>query len=401
MNTHLGGICSGRRWWRALPAASALLLVAAACGSDNGSTSSSATTAAATAAPAAAATSAAASGQSDCTTAATNALQAYGQLPTKLPSSFTPLPTKPSPGGKVIKIVNGTIPADGHSADEQAVAAQAVGWSSEKIVFNGTVEDLNAKWEQAIAEKPTVITGSGWPAAALQQPLADAQKAGIVAALSSVTDTATANPGLAAVSNGTEVAKLMGDIHANLVMRDSNCKAHVAIFSLPFPILKVATDEFTSMLSSKCPDCKVTYNEIQPKDLGSPAATNAMVSKLQADPSIKYAYTIIGNVAAGLTTALSQANITGVKIFGQVPDENAIKALQDGTNAWWVTQDSTINGWMELDAALRAVESGKPVTTTENPLGVLTPENVPKGSSTVPTYPGNFRDLFKQIWLVN
>jgi ABC-type sugar transport system substrate-binding protein len=82
------------------------------------------------------------------------------------------------------------------------------------------------------------------------------------------------------------------------------------------------------MLSSKCPDCKVTYNEIQPKDLGSPAATNAMVSKLQADPSIKYAYTIIGNVAAGLTTALSQANITGVKIFGQVPDENAIKALR-------------------------------------------------------------------------
>jgi ABC-type sugar transport system substrate-binding protein len=386
----VGYLSAHRRW----PIISAVLAVAIVLGACSSSSKKSTAAGAAPAAPAQ-------SGQSDCVKSANDFLRSYNQLPTTLPSAFTPLSKPPKPGGTVIKIVNGTIPSDGSSFDEQVQAAQAIGWTAKKIVFNGTVEDVNAKWEQAIAEKPTAITGSGFPAAALQKPLTDAKAAGIIAQLSSVTDTAVSNPGLAAVSNGTEVSKQMGDLHANLVMRDSGCKAHAAIFNLPFPILKVATDEFQQTLTSKCPDCKVSYNEIQAKDLGSPAATNAIVSALQADPSIKYAYTIIGNVAAGLTTALTQANITGVKIFGEVPDNNAIKALQAGTNAWWVTQSSQINGWMELDAILRVLDTGQPVTTGANPLGVLTPQNVPQGStSTIPTYPSNFRELWKQVWKV-
>src|SRR5206468_2205189 len=135
---------------------------------------------------------------SDCAKAAADFLKPYDQLPTKLPTADYPaLTTKPAAGGSVIKIVNGTIPADGNSADAQAEAAQAVGWTAKKIVFNGTVEDLNAKWEQAISEKPTAITGSGFPAAALQQPLADAKAAGVIASLSSVTDQANSFPGFA------------------------------------------------------------------------------------------------------------------------------------------------------------------------------------------------------------
>ena len=197
------------------------------------------------------------------------------------------------------------------------------------------------------------------------------------------------------------MAKTLGQLHANMVMKESDCKANVAIFSLPFPILKVGTDEFQAVLKAECPDCKVSYSEIQPKDLGSPAATNAIVSKLQSDPSVKYVLTVIGNVAAGLNTALDQANIKDVKIFGAVPDENSIKALQDGTNAWWLTQTSQINGWMELDAVLRAIESGKPVNTTGNPIGVLTPENVPPDAASVPIFPADYEDLFKQVWQVS
>jgi ABC-type sugar transport system substrate-binding protein len=395
MTTHLIHEPRARRGWIG-PSAVAIAAMVAMAGCSSGTkTASTATTSAGSGSA-----TTAASAASSCVADANAYLKDYQQLPTALPASFTPLSKAPKSGGTVIKIVNGGIPSDGHSADEQAVAAQAIGWTAKKIVFNGTVEDLNAKWEQAIAEKPTAITGSGFPAAALQKPIADAKAAGIIAALSSVTDTAISNPGLGAVSNSTAVSKNMGDLHANLVMRDSGCKAHVAIFNLPFPILKVATDEFQSVLTAKCPDCKVSYNEIQAKDIGSPTATNAIVSALQADPSIKYAYTIIGNVADGLVSALSAANISGIKIFGEVPDAAAIKALQDGTHAWWVTQDSTINGWMELDSILRVLDTGQPVTTTGNPLGVLTPQNVPKGTSTVPTYPTNYRELWKKLWLV-
>ena len=76
--------------------------------------------------------------------------------------------------------------------------------------------------------------------------------------------------------------------------------------------------------------------------------------------------------------ALDTANISDVKIFGQVPDENAIKALREGASGWWVNQSSLINGWTELDAALRALDSGSFYIASQHPLALLTPDNVPQ-----------------------
>ena len=379
----------------AVSIAMAFALAAAACGDDG---ASSADAPAADGASRESETGAADDANAGCIATADAFLADYDRLPTVLPDSFTPLGTTPEPGGHVIKIVNDTIPSDNNSADAQERAAEAIGWTAERITHDGTVEDLNRAWQQAIAKKPTAIAGSGFPAAALQKPLADAAAAGIVVQLSSVTDQANEYPGLAATANGVAVAEQLGEIHAHMVMRDSECQGHVAVFSLPFPILTVVTDRFEAVLDAECPECEVSYTEIQPTDLGSPAATNAVVSALQADPSVKYAFTIIGNVAVGVATALDQAGISDVQIFGQVPDENAIAALQDGTNAWWLTQASQINGWLELDAVVRAIEDEAPVNTTGNPIGVLTPENVPQGTSDVPVFPDDYEDLFLEIW---
>jgi ABC-type sugar transport system substrate-binding protein len=335
---------------------------------------------------------------SQCVSAADAYLKGYDQLPTALPPSFTPLAARPKPGGTIVRIVNGKLQGDANSADAQQQAAKAIGWTAKRVVFDGTVEDLTAKWEQVIADKPTVIDQGGWGANILQKQFDEAKAAGIVVSLDNVIDAPQTYPGLASVTNGTSTYQLLGQLMANLVMRDSGCKANVAVFNLPFPILRVETDSFRTELASKCPDCKVSYGEMQSKDVGTPAATGAVVSKLQADPSIKYIFAVVANVADGLTTALSQAGITGEKVFGAVPDTNSIKALQDGTDAWWVTTSSTFNGWAGLDGALRAIASGKAVVAPEQPFGVLTPSNVPKGTSNVPTYPVNFEQLLKQVW---
>jgi ABC-type sugar transport system substrate-binding protein len=337
---------------------------------------------------------------SACMTSAQNHLKPWDALPTALSSAYTPLSKKPTAGGSVIKLVNGSIPADNESYEQQAMAAQAIGWTAKKIVFDGTVEDLNAKYEQAISQKPTAITTSGWPVAALQKPLADAKSAGIVVGLSSVPDQPTSNPGYASNTNGAATAKEIGELQANLFMRDSNCKGSVAIVNLPFPILKVITDAFQATVSANCPDCKVSYNEVQSKDIGTPALSNAVVSKLQSSPSTKYVYAIIGNVADGLSPALAQAGLTGIKVFGQVPDDASIAALRDKSNAWWVNQNSLINGWTELDGILRAVDSGKTVVDAGGyPLAVLTPDNVPSGTG-IPVLPADYQNEFKTLWHV-
>ena len=388
---------SRRRQRRSLTAAgvAAIAVTLMACSSGTSSTSSSG---AAGATSAAGATGAAT--MSSCMTAANNFLTPWDALPTTLSSDYTPLSAKPAPGGTVIKLVNGAIPSDNESYQQQALAAKAIGWTAKEIIFDGTVADLNTKFEQAISDKPKAITLSGWPPASLARPLADAKAAGIVVGLSSVADPASSYPGYASNTNGAATAKEIGQLNAYMFMRDSGCKGSVAIFNLPFPILKIGTDEFQATVKAHCPECTVSYNEVQASDIGTPALPSAVVSKLQSSPDTKYVYAIIGNVADGLAPALSQAGITGVKIFGQVPDATSIAALRNGTNAWWIDQNSLINGWTELDGVLRAIETKKPSSDTGGyPLAILTPQNVPSGTG-IPVEPANYQDEFKKLWLV-
>jgi ABC-type sugar transport system substrate-binding protein len=337
---------------------------------------------------------------SSCMTAANNFLKPWSTLPTSLSSAYTPLTSKPAPGGTVIKLVNGSIPSDGQSFQQQAIAAKAIGWKAKEIIFDGTIADLNAKFQQAVSAKPTAITVSGWPPAALQRPLAAAKAAGVVVGLSSVSDPAVSYPGYASNTNGAATAREIGQLNAYKFMQDSGCKGSAAIFNLPFPILDIATTEFTNTVQAHCPDCKVSYNVVQSSTIGTPALPSAVVSKLQSSPSTKYVYAIIGNVADGLAPALSQAGISGVKIFGQVPDATSIAALRSGANAWWIDQNSLINGWTELDGVLRAIETKKPVSDTGGyPLAILTQKNVTSGTG-IPVEPANYQQEFKKLWLV-
>jgi ABC-type sugar transport system substrate-binding protein len=335
--------------------------------------------------------------------AAANAyLKPWDTLPTSLSSVYTPLTSKPTPGDTVIQIVNGTIPSDNQSFQQMAIAAHAIGWTAKEIIFDGTVADDNAKWDEAVADKPTAIIQSGWEPAEIERPLAAAKAAGIVVGLSSVGDLATSYPGYASNTNGTATSEEIGELNAYMFMLESGCKGSAAIFSLSeFPILTVSTNAFTSTVKAHCPDCTVSYNAVQSTDIGTPALSQAVVSKLQSSPNTKYVYAIIGNVADGLAQALTQAGITGVQIFGQVPDATSIAALRNNTNAWWIDQSALINGWTSLDGILRVIEAKHSMNDTGGyPLAILTPQNVGAGSS-IPTYPANYQSEFEKLWAVS
>ena len=93
------------------------------------------------------------------------------------------------PGGTIIKLVNGQLATDVVGGKALVAAAAAVGWTGHYVVYNGTIQDLNAKWQQAISEHPTAIVSSGPPAAAVSQVLAASKKAGIITDLLGATDT--------------------------------------------------------------------------------------------------------------------------------------------------------------------------------------------------------------------
>jgi ABC-type sugar transport system substrate-binding protein len=269
------------------------------------------------------------------------------------------------------------------------------------VIFNGSVQDLNAKFQQAIAEKPTAIMFGGIPANQISAGLAQADKAGIITETTSIGDPVSLTGGYRAGVNPNSVYTVQGQINAYVLLRNSGCKdVDALVATLPaYASLTAAADGFTSVLTAHCPGCKVQVDNILASNLGSAAVTSSIVSAIESNPKIKYVYAQIGAIADGLQAAMAAAGITGVAVIGQVPDPQSFQALQEGKPGWWVNQSSVIDGWCELDVVLRSEETGKALTENCVPFGVVTPQNVTKGA-TQPNYPANYQQLFERLWHV-
>ncbi|MCE0763549.1 substrate-binding domain-containing protein [Pseudonocardia kujensis] len=361
-------------------------LVLSACSSGPSTDSSSATTPEQTRA---------------CVVKANAFLADWKTFPTTLPQSpparYTKLDQKP-PTGKRAVYVRQNFPAAQSTSDGAHAAAEALGWNYQAVIYDNSVPDFIAKLDSVIATKPDFIMTNGLPAASFQKQIDDAKAAGITFVLTSVSDPPVSVPGLGGVGNATETAKVISRIHANMALSTSGRTAKTVIFSLDYPILDVSEDEYAKVMSEACPACTTEVVKIQPKDIGTPAATSQMVSKLEADPSTKYAYTMIGDIASGLAQALKPAGLDDVRIFGQVPNESSIAALRDGTNAWWVNQSSRINGYDMMDMAARISVTGRVQSDPGGyPLALLTKDNVPPGTAA-PVIPENVLDLYEQTW---
>jgi ABC-type sugar transport system substrate-binding protein len=374
----------------ALAVTAVTVLLVSGCSSNDGTTS-----------PSGAGGSASAAATAACVTKASNYLKSWDTFPTTLPASpparYMPLPTKPA-AGKTIDYITQNFPAPIASATAAATAAKSIGWTVKTITYDTTLPDYIAKFESAIQTKPDFIVEGGLPAASFQQQIAQAKAAGINVIIADTSEAPVSVPGFSAVVSGGGTQKQIADVQAYQVLADSHCNAHVAIFTLDYPIITLGNNEFTDVLKQNCPACSVKSILIQSQDIGTPAMTSQEVAALQGNPNIKYAYTAIGNVQDGLPQSLRVAGVTGIKIFGQNPDNSSIAALRDGTNAWWVNQASAVQGYDFVDAAVRVTATGKVVQDTGGyPLALITPQNVPSGID-MPVIPSNILSLYEKLW---
>ncbi|MEV4604415.1 hypothetical protein AB0K15_44550 [Amycolatopsis sp. NPDC049253] len=328
-------------------------------------------------------------------------LAPYTKPATTLPSELTALARRPDPGGSVIQISNGSLPQDVTTANATVAAARAIGWAGKVLITDGSVEDLNAKWQQAIAEHPTAIIGST-SSDSIRNALSAARKAGILTALNAASDTPNDQTGPDVVNNGATEYADIGEVNAYTVLRDAGCvPTDVVVVSLQFPVLQAEADKFKETLQAHCPKCGVTVKTLQNSEVGTPAATGSIVSTLQADPSAKYVYALIGSLGVGVPAALQAAGMTDVKVFGAQPDSTAIQAVVAGSAAWWLSQEnSEITGWFLLDGILRAKESGKPHNEVAGTPTILTRDTVPAGAQDPPIYPADYAALFTKIWRI-
>jgi ABC-type sugar transport system substrate-binding protein len=338
---------------------------------------------------------------SACVAQAAAALKPYEAIPTTLPSAFTPL-SKPAVSGKtLIYVAQSGIASDQRVASSVGAAAKAAGWKMQIVQANPTVEDINAKLMAAVGKKPAAIMIEGWPIAAIAQSVAAAKAAGIALINAAIGDVPTGPTGYAAVSNGSSSYALVGDLQADWVLRQSNCNTHAVFVGSPYDVFTTQAKAFTKTLTTACSNCKSTTRVIQNSDLGTPAQTAAIISAVQADPSIKYVVLASGDIGDGLVAALAQAGITGIHIVGNSPHTADIAGLRNGTEEMWLTPGGLgLYGWVLFDSLLRVIDTGKAFPGFPQPYTILTKANVPADANEDSNFPSNYQSLFRTLWKV-
>lgn len=339
------------------------------------------------------------SAQQECVDAANEFLDNRGLLPESLPEELTPLSESPPEGLTITRVTPGTPTSEALS---QAIVdlAPTIGWTGKSLTYDGSIEDLNSKAMDAVNGSDVVVV-DGIPSAALQTPIKAAEEKGVLFIIGSSAETPQSVPGFGATSAGGDLYKTMGELAAYAFMKATDCQGQALTVGLAdTAALKTEADTMATVVERECEDCDVTYMEIPFMDVGAPAATNAVVSKLQSDASRNFVFFTFGDLAVGVEPALKQAGLDDVQVGGAIPLPSNLEQLKANANAFWLGVPQGMTAYITVDTALRALESGETYVGDHYPVPVFTPDNT-EATDPIPVYPENYKEEFEKLWQVS
>ena len=329
----------------------ALGLVLAACGDDDATTDT--TTAAAVDTTTAAA---------DTTVAAGETPQAAGLARAQVvvdankvaPDKIGPtIPLDSVPEAKTVAWLECSLPSCAAIGVGFKDATDALGWKLEVVTYS---TDAAAAFQQAIDLGVDYVASTGTSQAVLQDQIDAAAAAGI--GYFSCFDT---SPPEGEANNiwtqcGDETAVFAsGDRLSNQIIVDSGGTANVLMVNIPdFAVLVSEREGSEAAYEANCPDCKFTELALTLDQLLAGEVAGAVVSAVQADPSIDYIHFAFDGLTTGVSSVLADAdllegrNLVGVDFSGAVLQE-----IVDGTMKFWSANPKAYSAWLMVDGMAR------------------------------------------------
>jgi ribose transport system substrate-binding protein len=321
------------------------------------------------------------------------------QTPTSI-GVTTPLKTRPH-GGTVVWLTCELEPCQVVGQGVQQAAAGA-GLTYKQITTSaGNPATLISAMNQALqmSPKPLAVAFAGYPEAVWSTMVPKFQAAKIALVPDGAGPVAP-SPAVPALSlNGpSDFAHQTSDL-ANYFVADSKGSGKALLLNIAdvgaFAPMKA---EFTSAVQKQCPSCTVSSINITTSQLGSNGVVPAIVSALQANPSINYVVTPEGDAVQGLSSAAAAAGLSKVKVLSLTPSIVTEQGLQNGQVQASVALPLKMTGWKIVDTALRSSE-GMTVTPGDGgmPVQLFTQQNLtaPAGSHD---NPANYAAEFKKLW---
>jgi ribose transport system substrate-binding protein len=376
-----------------------LMLVAAACGSD-AETTTTEPAAADTTAAAAADTTAAEAGGGEGLAAAQAVVDANLTIPTNIGPT---IPLTSVPPVKTVAWLECSLPSCIQIGVGFKNAVAALGWNLEVVSWS---TDAAAAFQQAIDLGVDYVAITGTAPALIQDQLDQAKEKGIP--LMSCFDTAEPlqeeNNIWTQCGDATAVARA-GDLIGNAIIADSQGTANVLMVNIPdFAVLVTERESSKAAYEANCPDC--TFNELALTldQLLAGEVPGAVLSAVQADPSIDYIHLAFDGLSGGLTTTLADADLLeGRKVVGVDYSGPVLQEIVDGTMQFWTTNPKEYSAWVMVDAMARHAIGQE---NTEERANALLPTFLVNSAEVAQPLvasdgwpgPATMADQFKTLW---
>ena len=378
----------------------ALGLILAACGSDD---STSDTTAAASDTTVAAVDTTAAAGETPQAAGIARA-QVVVDANKSAPEKIGPtIPLDSVPEAKTVAWLECSLPSCAAIGVGFKDATDALGWKLEVVTYS---TDAAAAFQQAIDLGVDYVASTGTSEAVLQDQIDAAKAAGI--GYFSCFDTSEpkqdANNIWTQCGDATAVFA-SGDRLANQIIVDSGGTANVLMVNIPdFAVLVSEREGSQAAYDANCPDCKFTELALTLDQLLAGEVAGAVVSAVQADPSIDYIHFAFDGLTTGVSSTLADAdllegrNLVGVDFSGAVLQE-----IVDGTMKFWTANPKAYSAWLMVDAMARQSIGQDNTEERANALlpsfTVSSPEQAgPLVASDGWPGPDTMADQFKTLW---
>jgi ribose transport system substrate-binding protein len=330
------------RFTRLLAVPVALGMILAACGDDEKSTD--------TKAPAVETT----VGGEDPAAAGLAAAQVVVDANKVAPEKIGPtIPLDSVPEAKTVAWLQCSLPSCAAIGVGFKNATEALGWKLEVITYEA---DPVAAFQQAIDLGVDYVATSGTSQAVIQDQIDAAAAAGI--GYFSCFDTSEPkgeeNNIWTQCGDATGVFA-SGDRLANQIIVDSGGTANVLMVNIPdFAVLVSEREGSKAAYAANCPGCKFTELALTLDQLLAGEVAGAVVSAVQADPSIDYIHVAFDGLSTGLTSVLADAGLLeGRKVVGVDFSGAVLQEIVDGTMAFWTANPKEYSAWVMVDAMAR------------------------------------------------
>jgi ribose transport system substrate-binding protein len=318
--------------------------------------------------------------------------------------NYKPGQLKGNPSGKNVIMVTNQTGGGQQSAQLTQQAAKILGINVTVMSIGNSATAISGAFNQIVSEDSTInglIVNGFDPSYWLPQyhQLQQAHIPMVFAAIDCGPE--WTSPTVVAIESSCSGVPQASAKPADWMMAASNGKpGDVVSFTSPgLGILIAASNAFAAEFHSLCPGCSLST---QPESLSSIGTTlpGAVVSYLQAHPSVKYVFMTFGDMMIGVPSAVQAAGLQGIQFTTQSAAPTDVGYIKAGQEASVAAYPLDFIYYVGMDAMARLMLHD-PVTAAKHwiyPTQLMTAQNVNTFESTgFATTPGLVQ-YFKHLW---